>query len=191
MGADLALFRSLARTVQDLLDSETSAASVGNLEVRIKPLPEGLQVRSDAEALSTFTQFESSFSYYAVFSGRETTIVIACESAEPNKVLDAIYDELKKGASQLSGTRPALLGCLIEEIEDKDWKELQGGTGLQAVAARLLENPTRRHVNLLTFNSDRTPPKRKENVVNFAATHFDFWNRNPKFSLPKPFLFGS
>lgn len=191
MGADQALFKSLARTVQDHLNSEPSVARVGNLEVRIEPLPEGLQIKSDAETFATLTQFKSLFSYYAVFSSRETTIIIRCESAESNKVLDAIYDELKKGASQLSGTRPALLGCLIEEVEDKDWKDLQGGSGLQAVAARLLENSTRRHINLLAFSSDRTPVKREENVVSFAATHFDFWHRNSKFALLKSFLFGS
>jgi len=191
MGADQGLFRSLAGRVKELLNGDSSAAHVGNLEVKIEPLPEGLQVKSDAEVRATLAQFESSFSYYAVFSGNETTIVIRCQSAEPNKVLDAIYDELKKGASQLSGTRPALLGCLIEEIEDKDWKELQGGTGLQAVAARLFDNPTRRHVNLIAFNSDCTPPKRQGDVVTFAATHLDYWQRDPKFTLPKSFLFGS
>jgi hypothetical protein len=84
----------------------------------------------------------------------------------------------------------ALLGCLIEEIEDEDWKTLQGGTGLQAVAARLLESPLRRHINLLAFSSDRTPPKQEENTVTFAATHLDFWHREPRYELPKSFLFG-
>jgi len=191
MGADQGLYKSLAQSVKTLLEAESGSVHIGNLEVKLEPLPEGLQVKSDPEALATLAQFDSSFSYYGVFSSRETTIVIRCESAEPNKVLDAIYDELKKGASQLSGTRPALLGCLIEELEDKDWKALQGGTGLQAVAARLFDNPTRRHVNLLAFSSDRTPPKREENVVSFAATHLDFWHRDPKFTLPKSFLFGS
>jgi hypothetical protein len=191
MGANQDLYRSLAKTVQDLLNGESGAAYLGNLEVKIAPLPEDLQVRSEAEARVIFGQFQSTFSYYAVLSGRETTIIIGCESAEPNKVLDAIYDELKRGASQLSGDRPALLGCLIEEVEDKDWKELQGGSGLQAVAARLLDNPMRRHVNLLAFSSDRTPPKREENVISFGATHFDFWHGNPKFSLPKSFIFRS
>ena len=114
MGADQGLYRSLAATIKELLDGESRAVCVGNLDVKVEPLLDGPQVKSDAEALATLAQFGSSFSYSAVFSSRDTTIAIRCESAEPNKVLDAIYDELKKGASQLSGTRPALLGCLIE-----------------------------------------------------------------------------
>ena len=179
MGADQALYRSLVATIKELLESESSVARVENLEVKVELLPDATQIKSDAEAVATLAQFGSSFSYSAVFSGPNTTIAIKCESAEPNKVLDAIYDELKKGASQLSGTRPALLGCLIEEVEDQDWKTLQGGTGLQAVAARLFGNPIRRHVNLLAFSSDRTPPKQEANVVTFAATHLDFWHREP------------
>jgi hypothetical protein len=191
IGADQRFYRTLAQSVKNLISSETGSVQMGNLEVKLEHLPEGFQVKSDAEALATFAQYDSSFAYYAVFNSRETTILIRCESAEPNKVLDAIYDEKKKGASQLSGTRPALLGCLIEEIEDNDWKALQDGTGLQAVAARLFANPTRQHVNLLAFSSDRTPPKREDKVVSFAATHFDFWHRDPKFTLPKSFVFGA
>jgi hypothetical protein len=84
-----------------------------------------------------------------------------------------------------------LLRCLIEEIEDEDWEKLQGGTGLQAVAARLLASPARRHINLLAFSSDRTPAKREGDVLSFATTHFDFWHSQPQYELPQSFLFGS
>ena len=188
MGAEQGLYRSLAATVKELLKSEAGSAQIGNLKVKVKPLPEGPPIKSDAEALATLAQFGSSFSYSAVFSSPDTTIAIRCESAEPNKVLEAIYDDLKKGASQFSGTRPALLGCLIEEIEDEGWKTLQSGTGLQAVAARLLENPSRRHINLLAFSSDCTPAKREGNILSFSAPHLDFWHREPMYPLPKSFL---
>lgn len=189
MGADQGLYRSLAETVKELLKAESGSLHVANLEVKVKPLPDGPQIQSDAEALTTLAQFGPFYSYQAVFSSADTTIAIRCESAEPNKVLEAIYDELKKGASQLSGTRPALVGCLIEEIEDEGWKALQGGSGLQAVAARLLGN-SRRHINMLAFSSDRTPAQREDNVLSFGATHLDFWHRDPKYPLPKSFVSG-
>ena len=89
----------------------------------------------------------------------------------------------------LSSRGNALLSeLLIEEVKDKDWEELQQGSGLQAVAARLFRNPSRQHVNLLTFSSDRTPPKRAGNIVSFSATNLKFVNPHPEFPLPKSFL---
>jgi hypothetical protein len=104
-------------------------------------------------------------------------------------VLEAIYTELKNGASQLSGTRPSLLACLIEEVEDEDWETLRNEAGLRDVAAKLLANPSRHHINLVAFNSDRTLPKTEENVVSFVTTNLMFWQTKPKFILPRTFAF--
>jgi hypothetical protein len=135
-------------------------------------LPADLCIESHLGLAEARAPLDCPFAYYAVASGSESTTIVRCESPEANKVLEAIYDDLKKGASQFSGKRPSFLSCLIEEIEDKDWEELQQGSGLQAVAARLFRNPSRQHVNLLTFSSDRTPSKRAGNVVSFSSkTH--------------------
>lgn len=188
MGADQTLYGALANTVKELLRFDRYAAKVANLKVEIRKLPEDLRIKSELGLAEALVPLDCPFAYYAVASGPESTTIVRCESAEANKVLDAIYDDLKTGASQFSGKRPSFLSCLIEEIEDKDWEELQKGSGLQAVAARLFRNPSRQHVNLLTFSSDRTPPKRAGNVLSFSATNFKFVHPDPKFPLPKSFL---
>jgi hypothetical protein len=114
---------------------------------------------------------------------------VRCDSVDKDAVLDAIYEELKKGVSQLSGTRPGLLSCLIEEVEDEDWETLRAGTGLPSIAYRLFSNPSRRHINLLAFSSDRTKPKQKVDVIDFGATNLRYWHRDPLFPIPKTFFF--
>lgn len=145
MGADQALFGSLANTIKELLRSDRYAAKVTNLDVEIKKLPADLRIESHLGLAEALAPLDCPFAYYAVASDSESTTIVRCESAEANKVLEAIYDDLKKGTSQFCGKRPSFLSCLIEEVEDKDWEELQQGAGLQAVAARLFGI---RHVNM-------------------------------------------
>jgi hypothetical protein len=89
-------------------------------------------------------------------------------------VLKAIYEDLKHGAGQLSGTRPSLLACQLEDIDDKDWDELRSGTGLAAMSERLLGSAKRRHVNHVVYSSDKTLPQDEGGFVNFFATNLGF-----------------
>jgi hypothetical protein len=188
MGADQKLFHDLGGALKACLETDARESAVANLEFKIEELPGDLNIKSDAEAASALRPYYSGSAYYAVFSNPETVIAIKCESADANKVIDAIYEKVKDGASQLSGTKPGLLACFVEEIYDQDWDLLRDDGGLKAVAARLLSNPSRSHVNLLAFSSDQTPVKREDNVLNFSATHVRYWNPNPKFEIPKPFF---
>lgn len=188
MGADEKLFQTLASTIKDWLGTNTKEGEVGNLNIKIEELPEDHIIRSDAEAKHALQSYYSAPAYYAVFSSAHTTILIRCESVNANKVLDAIYEELKKGASQLSGTKPSLLACFIEEVDDQFWESLGDASGLQAVGIRLLSNPSRSHVNLVTFSSGETPPQRDGNLLRFSALHIRYWNPNPTFPLPRSFF---
>jgi hypothetical protein len=188
MGADQKLFQALGEAVEASLRTDTTEGAVANLEFTIEKLPDGLNIRSDADAARALRPFYSGSAYYAVFSNPETVIAIKCESANANTVLNAIYEKVKDGASQLSGIRPGLLACFVEEIEDQDWDILRDDSGLKAIGVRLLSSPSRSHVNLVAFSSDQTPPKREGNVLNFSATHVRYWNPNPKFEIPKSFF---
>ncbi|MEX0804787.1 MAG: hypothetical protein WD688_15935 [Candidatus Binatia bacterium] len=188
MGADPSLYKLLANTINEVLVAGGNRAKVENLKITIQPLPADRQIKTADEFANALAPFDSSFAYYAVTSGPEHTMIIRCASADSNKVLDAIYDDLKKGASQLTGTRPSLVSCFIEEIEDESWDLLRSGSGLPSLAARLLSSPSRGHVNLVAFSSDLTPPKEEGNTISFAATNLAFSNPDPKFLLPPSFL---
>jgi hypothetical protein len=174
--------------VKASLQADVREGVVADLEFKIEKLPDGLNIKADAEAANALRPYYSGSAYFAVFSNTETVIVIRCESADANAVLDPLYDKVKDGASQLSGTKPGLLACLVEEIYDQDWDTLRDKGGLHAVAARLLSNPSRSHVNLLAFSSDQTPAKREGDILNFSATHVRYWNTKPKFEIPKSFF---
>ena len=142
IGATQALYGSLANTIKELLRSDRYAAKVANLDVEIKYLPDDLRIESDRGLAEALVPLDCPFAYYTVASSSESTTIVRCESAEASKVLESIYDDLKKGASQFSGKRPSFLSCLIEEVEDKDWEELQQGAGLEATPPGSLESVT-------------------------------------------------
>jgi hypothetical protein len=116
------------------------------------------------------------------------TLIIGCESTEKDRVLKAIYEDLKRGADQLSKTRPSMLACQIEDLEDDAWERLRGDSGLAAITARLFENTARNHVNLVVYSSDRTPPRKEGGVTSFSATNLSFRNPSAQFSIPESFV---
>jgi hypothetical protein len=160
---------------------------VDTLHFEVRDLPSGVQIRTDEEAAAALGPHFAPAAHYLVLSDRET-LIIGCESTDRNRVLRAIYDDLKRGAGQFSKTRPSLLACQLEDIEDSDWKQLQGETGLAAMTARVLESSDRRHVNFVVYSSDRTPPLKDYMITSFSATNLWFSNSAPTFSLPMTFL---
>ena len=70
------------------------------------------------------------------------TLIVGCESTDRDRVLKAIYEDLKHGAGQLSKSRPSMLACQLEDIDDEGWNQLHGESGLAAMSGRLLlESP--------------------------------------------------
>jgi hypothetical protein len=189
IGSDQALYGAIARTVKEISGSDRCSARISNVDLTIQHLPDNLHIRSKAEFDEALRPFECPFGYYAAASRPPSTTILICESAERTKINRAIYDDLKKGASQLTGTRPAILTCLIEEVEDKDWAVLrQPGYGLQAITKRLFSNPSRQHINLLVFSSDRSDPKREGNILSFTDRNLQFLNPKARFLVPNAFL---
>jgi hypothetical protein len=182
------LFHAVADEIKACRASRRDG-DVSTLHFEIRSLAPGLQIRTSEDAAAALGPHWVPGARYLVLSNRET-LIIGCESTDKNRVLKAIYEDLKRGSSQLSKTRPALLACQLEDIEDEDWSQLQGETGLAAMSGRLLESPDRRHVNFVVYSSDRTPPKRAGTVTSFSATNLWFENREPTFSFPKSFFGG-
>lgn len=120
-------------------------------------------------------------------SNRET-LILGCESTDKDRVLKAIYEDLKHGADQLTKTRPSMLACQIEDLEDDAWEQLRGNSGLAAMTARLFQSLDRNHLNCVVYSSDKTPPKQYGTTTSFSATNLSFGNKSAKFSLPKSFF---
>jgi hypothetical protein len=81
-----------------------------------------------------------------------------------------------------------MLACQIEDLEDDAWERLLGNSGLAAITARLLQRAERKHINVVVYSSDQTPPKKKGGITSFSATNLAFGNKSAKFSIPKLFF---
>jgi hypothetical protein len=183
------LFHSVAEEIKRCRIAGRDKGQVENLRFEILNLPPGLQVRTNEEAATALAPHWALDAHYFVWSNVET-LIVGCESTDRDRVLKAIYDDLKHGAGQLSKTRPSLLACRLEEIDDEAWDKLRGESGLAAMTGRLLGNPERSHINFVVYSSDKTPAKKEGNTTAFSATNLSFTNKNPKFEISKAF-FGS
>lgn len=181
------LFEKLAEEVRSCFTSGRETGKIENLEFKIVKLPEELRIHSDQEAAIALKPYLSTAAHYFVFSN-SFTLIVGCESSERDRVLKAIYAELKHGADQLSKTRPGLLACFIEDIYDEDWSQLTSNSGLANMTHNLMASPQRNHVNFVAYSSDHTPPKQEGPFIDFAATNLRFDNLNPKYPLSKSFL---
>jgi len=176
-----------ARTTKGWLRAQRSQGTIGPLSFELRNLPAGTVIRTDEEAAYLLAPYWATNTHYFVLSGPQT-LVIACESTNANRVLRSIYEDLKRGASQLSGTRPSILTCQLEDIDDEDWGQLQSESGLAAMSRRLLSGSDRRHVNFVVYSSTKTPPNRDGAYTSFSTTTLRFQNPNAEYSFPLTFL---
>lgn len=181
------LFHAVADEIKGCRLAGRDKGQVENLHFEVTNLPPGLRIRTNKEAATALAPHWSPDAHYFVLSN-DATLIVGCESTNRDRVLKAIYEDLKHGAGQLSKTRPSMLACQLEEIDDEDWTKLRGESGLAAMTGRLLGNPERNHINFVVYSSDKTPAKKEGNTTAFSATNLWFANKNPKFEIPKTFF---
>jgi hypothetical protein len=188
LGSDQKLFSQLADEIRKSLDTNLKHGQVDHIRFEITNLPSDLVIRSNEEAVRVLAPHRSDSAHFAIHSGKDTTLVIKCESTKADQVLRAIYEELKKGATQFSNTRPALLACFIEDIDDAAWSQLAEKSGLRVMTHRFFSSAKRSHLWKVVYSSDQTPVKREENAVEFHATTLSWVNHECRFSVPRTFL---
>lgn len=180
-------FHAVAAEIKKCRIALRDSGQIESVGFQIKKLSSGLQIRTHEDAAKTLAAHWTPNAHYFVLSNAET-LVIGCESTDKNRVLKAIYEDLRHGAGQLSKTRPSMLACQLGDIQDEDWNSLQGETGLAAMSGRLLGSPERRHVNRVVYSSDQTMPKKEGPVMSFSATNLTFESKEPKYPLPQSFF---
>lgn len=188
MKADQAIFLRIAKEVEKAVQQDEESLESAGFQIAIEYLPRDLRVKSDEEAISVIRPYVSSHAHFSILSSRDTTVIIKSESMQRDNMLKAIYEELKQGAGQFSKTRPALLACFIEDIDDEAWDALRAESGLGAVAGRLFKNLERSHVQIVAYSSDRTPPIREGGAVQLSAKVLHFENPWSTLRVPKAFI---
>ncbi len=183
------LFHAVAKEIRKCRIALQNSGQLDSLHFEIRTLPTGLQIRTHVDAAKALAPYWSPDAHYFVLSNAQT-LIIGCESTDKNCVLKAIYEDLKHGAGQLSKTRPSMLACQLEDIQDEDWSLLQGESGLAAMSGRLLGSPKRRHLNFVVYSSDQTMPQKLGVVTSFSATNLTFESKEPKYPVSKSFFSG-
>ena len=188
LGSNQELFRRVAEKILESSKANLTAGELDHIRFDISYLPSDLVIRTHEEGAKVLAPYWSGSAHFAIFSGPDSTVVIKCESTKTDRVLRAIYEELKDGATQFTKTRPALLACFIEDLDDTAWSDLADRSGLQNMTHRLLSGEERSHLWRVVYSSDRTPVKRVDNIVEFAATTLSWKNPACKFVVPNTFL---
>lgn len=189
MGSDQKVFSKLADELRKHVLTGVSSGRVDHIRFEITHLPWNLVIKSNEEAGKVLARYYSGSAHFGILSGKDTTIVVKCESMKADRVLRAIDEELRRGATQFSYTRPALLACFIEEIDDSAWTELAGKSGLKNMTSTLFSSGNRSHVWRVVYSSDQTPVTRYGKDIEFHATTLSWENPHCKFSVPRSFLF--
>ena len=59
-----------------------------------------------------------------IYRTRKSATVFVAQSRQPDSVVDSIYRELKRAASQFTANGPSMLWAYVDGIEPMQWKEL-------------------------------------------------------------------
>ncbi len=180
-------FQKFAESIRCALDSKEDSVNLGpKVSAKISYLPSGMKISSNEEAARILSPNWIPDAHYAVVSGKKGTIIIRTESQKRDMILKAIFEELEKGSDQLTKTRPSILACYIEEIEEDEWELLKDEGGLVNMAGAFFVKDGNKHVNMIAYSSDADG----ENAYQRDFTkNLIFTNLKPKFEI-KMKLFG-
>jgi len=181
-------FQKFAELIKCALDSKQDSINLAPIvSAQIFYLPSGMKISSNEEAARILSPNWVPDAHYAVISGKKGTIIIRTESQKRDRILKAIFEELEKGSDQLTKTRPSILACYIEEIEEDEWVLLKDEGGLANMMGAFFVKDRNNHVNIIAYSSDAD----KEDAYQRDFTNnLFFTNLNPKFEI-KMKIFGS
>jgi hypothetical protein len=182
-------FQKFAEAIRCALESGQNLVILGpKVSAEISYLPFDIKISSNEEAARMLSPNWVPDAHYAVISGKKGTIIIRTESQKRNRILKAIFEELEKGSDQLTKTRPSILACYIEEIEEDDWVLLKDEGGLANMAGAFFLKDRNKHVNMIAYSSDADG----ENAYQKDFTKsLIFTNLKPKFEVKMKLFAGS
>lgn len=181
-------FQKYAELIRYALDSKEDSVNLGpKNSAQIVYFPFGMKVSSNEEADKILSPNWSPTAHYAIISGNKGTIIIRTESQERDRILKAIFEELEKGSNQLSKTRPSVLACYIEGIEENDWVLLKDEGGLANMTGAFFVKEQNKHVNFIAYSSDIDEGDAYQRDF---TKNLIFTNPKPKFEI-KMKLFGN
>jgi hypothetical protein len=135
--ANQAQLSDLANQIHEAFKKDMTSRSLGQVTFTIERLALTGAIKNDEDAARVLSPYWSDGAHFAISSNREHTLVLKCQGVKRDEVLTAIYEELKGAADQLSKTRPALIACFIEELDDSAWGRLAEKSGLQVMTHKL------------------------------------------------------
>jgi hypothetical protein len=184
LGSNQEAFTRVADEIRGVVERREPEYGGVPLGAQIEYLPAEVRLYSEADARVFATSRSLTNSELLVMADESGTVVVACESARKSEMLEAIHRDLKAAASQCSMLRPAMLFCLIEDVDDAAWDLLKDTSGLKTNTRRLFSKPARSHVKWVAYTSDQTPVRRVGNVV--EQTSGALWWSNPQCTHPLP-----
>ena len=182
------LFHETAREIKKCRANQKNQGDVEGLHFEITMLPSGTEIKTSEDIAAALPPNLSDDAHYFVSTSGNRTLMIGCESTNNDRVLKSIYDDLKHGSGQLSGTRPAILACQLEDIEDEAWSELRRQSGLAQWTNRLIRSTNRTHINYVVYSSNKTPTRTADGITNFSTTNLRFQNLKARHSFPPGFF---
>jgi len=180
----------LANQIHEAFKKDMTSGSLGQVTFTIERIALTGAIKNDEDAARVLSPYWSDGAHFAISSNWEHTLVLKCQGVKRDEVLTEIYEELKGAADQLSKTRPALIACFLEELDDSAWVQLAEKSSLQVMTHKLFDNSERSHVSLVVYSSDQTPPKEDGGNTEFHSTTLSFRNSLAKFPLDLSFLRG-
>lgn len=111
-------------------------------------------------------------------------LTLMCERAD--KVLDGIGERITKARSQLDESKPGLIVCFLEGVDDLS--ELAKDSGLQRLSSMLLKKESFSHIAGISYSSEPRVQKSGE-VERFYNQALIFRNPNCRYDQVKPFKF--
>ncbi len=177
----------IVKALQDAVKTNKDTLDASSYEIELR-YPDSLAgVSSDQEALAVISEYWNENAHIALESLPGSGIIITAQSEKESVILKRIYEELKEASKQLSSSRPSMICCFIDGIEENQWESLKDESGLNYMTQKFFSGSNRSHVNLIAYSSNSNQ-RRENNIITSLSRNLSFSNRSFKYPLPVNFF---
>lgn len=163
-----------------LADNRTRSSTVSDILISVIYLNDTDRIDSKDKFEEIVEPYRTPEAHFATLLNSKGTIIIKIQSEEKDRILKAIYDEIKKCLDQFSKTRPALIACHIEGVLPEEWELLKGENGLARMVTHFLNRENATHIHTLAFSSGGEVHS-VPGIIDYSSPMLFFRNPNARF----------
>ena len=131
-----------------------SKEDLGDYNLEIIPVEFDLPLDTNEKMNNFVRPYYKSGCHFSFLCGKTNNFLIRLSTLKEEKLVDGIYESLKKACTQFSKQKAGIIACHIEGIYPGDWIMLKDEGGLYNMTKHLLFKEETKYIHSVIYSSN-------------------------------------